>query len=109
MEDCNINTLMCMNMDKGKHLPVKLPLFYHEVISSWISCGRGLKAPQSQTEIRKQLIWGNKYIQTKGKTLFYKNWHKNNINFIDDLLDETGNLKCGEKIIQQLKGSSRAN
>ena len=109
MEDCNITTLMCMNMDKENHLPVKIPPFYHEVISGWISCGGGLKAPQSHTEIRKQMIWGNKYIQTKGKTLFFKNWHKNNINFIDDLLDDTGNLKNSETIFQQLEGVSRAN
>ena len=94
---------------KEKLLPVKLPQFYKEVIFSWHSCGGGLKAPQSEAEIRKQLIWGNKYIQTKGKTIFYENWHKSNINFIDDLLDETGNLKSGTEIFQQLQGYSRVN
>ena len=34
-------------------------------------------------------------IQTKGKTLFYDNWHESNINFIEDLLDDSGNLKSG--------------
>ena len=109
MEQCNINLLMCMNIEKEKLLPVRIPQFYKEVILSWHSCGGGLKAPQSEAEIRKQLIWGNKYIQTKGKTIFYENWHKSNINFIDDLLDETGNLKSGVEIFQQLQGYSRAN
>ena len=109
MEECSINTLLSMNMEKKNHIPLKLPPFYHEVISGWISCGGGLKAPQGQTEIRKQMIWGNKYIQSKGKTLFYKMWHKNNINFIDDLLDETGKFKRGEIIFQQLKNLNRSN
>ena len=74
-----------------------------------LSCGGGSKAPQSQTEIRKQLIWGNKLIQTRGKTLFYKNWFASNIKFIDDLLDQTGNFKSGEVIFNQLEGYNRAN
>ena len=102
MEQCNINLLMYMNIEKEKLLPVRIPQFYKEVILSWHSCGGGLKAPQSEAEIRKQLIWGNKYIRTKGKTIFNENWHKSNKNFIDDLLDETGNLKSGVEIFQQL-------
>ena len=109
MEQCDISTLMCMDMQKEKNLPIKLPLFYREVIISWSSCGGGSKAPQSQTEIRKQLIWGNKLIQTKGKTLFFKNWFASNIKFVDDLLDQTGNFKSGEVIFNQLEGYNRAN
>ena len=62
----------------------------------------------TEAEIRKQLIWGNKYIQTKGKTIFYENWNKSNIYFIDDLLDETRNMKRGSEILQHLQGYSRA-
>ena len=109
MEHCEINLIMCMNIDKESLLPVKIPQFYKEAILSWHSCGGGLKSPQSEAEIRKQIIWGNKLIQAKGKTLFYKNWHKSNINFIDDLLDETGNLESGADIFQQLEGYCRAN
>ena len=42
-----------MNIRTEKDLPIKLPLFYQEVIFSWNLCGGGSKAPQSQTEIRK--------------------------------------------------------
>ena len=100
---------MCMNIDKENSIPIRIPQFYKEAILSWHSCGGGLKSPQSETEIRKQIIWGNKIIQSKGKTLFYKNWHKSSINFIDDLLDETGNLKSGSDIFEQLEGYNRAN
>ena len=109
MDHCEINLLMCMNKDKENSIPIRIPQFYKEAILSWHSCGGGLKSSQSETEIRKQLIWGNKIIQSKGKTLFYKNWHKSSINFIDDLLDETGNLKSGPDIFRQLEGYNRAN
>ena len=109
MEQCNIKTLMCMNIRTEKDLPIKLPLFYQEVIFSWNLCGGGSKAPQSQTEIRKQLIWGNKMIQSKGRTLFYKNWYAKNLIFIDDLLDQNGNLKSGEEIFYLLERSNRNN
>ena len=98
---------MRMNIAKENQIPIKLPKFYREVIFSWHSCGGGLKAPQSEAEIRKQLIWGNKMIQTKGKTLFYKNWHESNINFIDDLLDDNGNLKSGTDIFRQLRRTQK--
>ena len=109
MDHCEINLLMCMNIDKENSIPIRIPQFYKEAILSWHSCGGGLKSSQSEIEIRKQLIWGNKIIQSKGKTLFYKNWHKSSINFIDDLLDETGNLKSGPDIFKQLEGYNRAN
>lgn len=109
MQLCNVNLLMSMSIEKEKCIPIKLPKFYQEVIFCWHSCGGGLKAPQSETEIRKQVIWGNKFIQSKNKTLFYHHWYKNNIIFIDDLLDDTGNIKSGEDIFSQLQGTCRSN
>ena len=71
MEQSNISLLMSTNIDKEKSITIKLPKFYQEVIFSWHSCGGGLKAPQSETEIRQQIIWGNKFVQSKNNTLFY--------------------------------------
>ena len=109
MEGCSLALLMRLNIDKDKQIPIHIPKFYKEAIFSWHSCSGGLKAPQSEAEIRKQIIWGNKMIQTKGKTLFFKTWHKSNINFIDDLLDQSGNLKKGSDIFEQLEGQNRTN
>ena len=110
MEKCDIKLLMNMNIGSKKiKLPIKLPNFYEDVLFSWFSCGGGSKAPQNSAEIRQQLIWGNKHIQTKGKTLFYQNWYNCNINFIDDLIDNGGNLKTGAEIFQSLKDTSRTN
>ena len=67
-------------------------------------CGGGRKAPQNANDIRREQTWGNKFIQTSGKTLFYTNWEKSGINFIDDLLDENGKFKSGDQIFQSLGG-----
>ena len=105
-ETCDISLILCMNADKGKHIPINLPQFYKEVITSWHECGGGKKAPQSAADIRKEIIWGNKYIQSKGKTLFFRHWKNSNINFIDDLLDENGNFKTGKDILEKLKSTA---
>ena len=42
-ENCDIQTILCMNTDKEKHIPIKLPMFYKEVITSWHECGGGKK------------------------------------------------------------------
>ena len=87
-ENCNIKLVLCMNTEKERHIPIKLPLFYKNVITSWHECGGCKKSPQSAADIRKELIWGNKYIQIKGKTISFKLWNNSNINFTDDLIDK---------------------
>ena len=56
-------------LKQKKHLSIKLPKFYREVVTSWHACGGGRKA-----DIRKEIIWGNKHIQTKGKTIYFEDW-----------------------------------
>ena len=103
MEKCSIVRLMCMNHNKSKLIPVKLPQFYEEMILGWHLCGGGKKAPQSDLDVRQELIWGNKYIQHKGKTLYFYHWSNSNINFIDDLLNKEGKFKTGAGICLRLK------
>ena len=62
-------------------------------------CG-GRKARQSADDIRKEIIWGNKHIQIKGKTIYFKHWKDSKINFIDDLIDKDGIFLKGEETIE---------
>ena len=78
-ENCDIQTILCMNTDKEKHIPIKLPMFYKEVITSWHECGGGKKTPQNVADIRKEIIWGNKHILCKGKSLYLKHWKNSNL------------------------------
>jgi hypothetical protein len=58
-----------MNLDSFKSLENELtkniPAFYKELLKTWITC-RG-RENKNFREIRKQIIWGNKYIKYKGK------------------------------------------
>ena len=101
-EKCDIATLLCMNSEKDKHIPIKLPAFYKEVILSWHLCGGGQKAPQDANDIRKEMIWGNKFIQCKGKTLYYKHWKESNFKYIDDLFNASGKFKTGDEVFLNL-------
>lgn len=102
-EKCDVKTMLCMNIEHEKHIPIQSPVFYQEVIKSWHLCGGGKKAPQNAAEIRKEILWGNKFIQSKGKTLFFKHWKDSNINHIDDTIDQDGNIVSGEELFAKLK------
>jgi hypothetical protein len=82
------------------HLPFA---FYKELLQTWITCrGRENKSPHNFREIRKQIIWGNKYIKYKGKCLVKVNWIKSGNIFINDILDEYGHIS-EYKIIAKLR------
>ena len=101
-EACDFPTVLCMNNEKEKHIPIELPVFYKDLIHSWHLCGGGQKAPQDANDIRKEIIWGNKFIQTRGKTLYYKHWKESNFNFVEDLLNAEGKFKSGEEVFHKL-------
>ena len=89
-ENCKINLMLCMNAANEKHIPIKLPLFYREVIHSWHLCGGCQKASRNAADIGQDILQGNRFIQSKGKTLFLKHWKESGINFIDDLINVEG-------------------
>ena len=99
-----------MNLDSFKSLENELtkniPAFYKEFLKTWITCrgggGGGDKSPHNFREIRKQIIWGIKYIKYKGKCLVKVNWIKSGIIFINDILDEYGHIS-EYKIIAKLR------
>ena len=87
-----------MNLDSLKSLnkySIQLTPFYTELVNTWIEFNK-LHHLNKQIEnfehIRKQIIWGNKFIKHKGKCLLYKHWIETGIIFINDLLTEEGNL-----------------
>ena len=43
-------------------------------------------------EIRKQLIWGNKFIMLKNKSLMFDNWINSDLIYINDILNENGEI-----------------
>ena len=103
-----------VNIDDIKYLPKSknLSAFYGDIIMCWV-IAKGGQFPNTKhfTNIRKQLIWGNKYIKVDGKNLLFNNWINSHIIYINDLLDEKGKLseefifkklKCKENWISEL-------
>ena len=56
------------------------------------SGGGQLKCSNSFIDIRKQVIWGNKFITSKNRYLLFKNWINSNLIFVNDILDDNGKL-----------------
>jgi len=68
--------IFSMNLDSIKSLENELTKNI-PVLKTWTNCGGGEnKSPQNFREIRKQIIWGNKFIKYKGKCLIKVNWIK---------------------------------
>lgn len=71
-----------------------MPTFYEEIVQAWLSCGGGqVSQPTTFTQIRKQIIWNNKFITLKHKPLLFKHWIHSGFVTVDDLLNEGGEIK----------------
>jgi hypothetical protein len=68
--------------------------FYSELIKTWIICNikKSIKEPKQYFQVRKQIIWGNKFSKYKRKSLMLENWINSGIIFINDIIDGQGNI-----------------
>ena len=70
-----------------------IPDFYKEILQTWIKMSGGQTKTLSHfAEIRKQLIWGNKFIMFKNKSLMFDNWINSDLIYINDILNENGEI-----------------
>lgn len=63
-----------MNIDVKKHKLFlnNIPEFYKNVLSSWIKTGGGqLSSPLTFSNVRKQILWGNKFIIFEKKIFIF--------------------------------------
>lgn len=85
-----------MDITTLKQLPINqsiLSPFYIEIMKSWLTYKHTLeKKPTSYWEIRKQILFGNKYILFQNKTLMYKSWIDSGILFVNDVINNEGNI-----------------
>jgi hypothetical protein len=64
-------------------------LNHKEILQTWIKMGGGQTKTLSHfAEIRKQLIWGNKFILFKNKSSMFDNWINSDLIYINDILNE---------------------
>ena len=51
-----------------------------------------IKEPTQYFQVRKQIIWGNKFIKYKGKSLMIENWINSGIIFTNDIIYDQRNI-----------------
>ena len=98
--------MLLLKINKGKNSCVfeqlHIPLYYKQTINAWHCCkNTKTEMPQTAREIRKQIIWGNRWITFNKKSLWFNKWITQNIVHVNDLFDEHGNFK-EESLFQTL-------
>ena len=86
-----------MNLDSLKNIKSYnksyIPEFYKDIIDTWIHVNQhNFTQHNSFENIRKAVIWGNRDIKYQGQCLIFKNWINSGIFFINDIIDELGNI-----------------
>ena len=101
-------SLFKMNFGDVKNLKeIKLPVFYKNIIESWVIAGGGcMDEPKSFADIRKQILWGNQFIKWNRKCLLYKNCIDDNILYINDIISPAGEIDTA-LILQKLHSKQK--
>ena len=86
-----------MNLDKLKHIEnintFFIPDFYTDIIQTWLEIKNVNIQPITTFErIRKQVIWGNKEIKYSNKCLVFNEWIKSDILFVNDVINDKGEI-----------------
>ena len=85
-----------MNIDVKKHKQFlnDIPEFYKNVLTSWIKTGGGqLSSPLTFSNVRKQILWGNRFITFEFFFFFFKEWINSEIFFVNDIIDNNGKIR----------------
>ena len=86
-----------------KKILIKIPTFYQELLKTWIDQNaNSIKEPKNYLDLRKQVIWGNVFSKFQNKILIYEKWIASNILFVNDIIDDKGNIST-EVIFSKLK------
>ena len=75
-------------------------------MNSWIKTAGGqLNSPLTFSMVRKQILWGNRFIIFEKKYLLFKEWINSGIFFVNDIINKNGKI-TQEFILQKLKNKS---
>jgi hypothetical protein len=70
----------------------KVPdLFYQEMFKTW--CNLHVTNPLKAENIVREVIWGNQYNKVNNSIIRYEKWKDAGMYFIQDLLDNQGNIE----------------
>ena len=80
-------------MKKHKQFLNNIPEFHKYALTSWIKTGGGqLSSPLTFSNVRKLILWGNRFITFENTYLFFKEWIISEIFFVTDIIDKNGKI-----------------
>ena len=98
----NLNNQTLKKLD---NITKDIPEFYLEIIKSWILFHETNNTElKNFVEIRKQVIWGNKFIKFQNKPLIMLNWIHSDFIYINDIIDDKGKI-AQDKIFKKLRNT----
>ena len=75
-------------------------------MNSWIKTAGGqLNSPLTFSNVRKQILWGNRFITFEKKYVFFKEWINSGIFFVNAIIDNNGKI-TQEFFLHKLKNKS---
>ena len=84
---CVGSFLIQCNYDLKLFVPTDLPPFYKSIWQQLYS-----KTPLNVNEVKKGILWNNRFIKRDRKSVFYKAWANKGIRKMDDLRDFQGHF-----------------
>ena len=76
--------------------------FYNHLFQTWANLH--LSLPKNAEEISEQPLWHNTYIKIGGKIIEYPSWQNQNINYIQDIINNKGEI-LGKKTLNAKFGN----
>ena len=90
-----LQDLIHCDLEKNMPLLLRLPVFYQNILHSWIELKPHCIIVQ---EIYNQTLWFNKNITINGQSFLWQNWYDKGILFIKDIITENGDFLSEDQI-----------
>ena len=71
-----------------KTLNVKIPPMYKRIIQVWSELTQN--TPQTANQLRNEFLWNNRFILISHKSVWWRNWHDQGLNRIENILTPDG-------------------
>lgn len=82
---------------------IKLPTFYDNVITSWKILRNCMNEISLNPPILTECLWFNNYICIENKPIFFSEWYKNGIMFLEDILNNNGTFLTLDEFYERFR------
>lgn len=82
---------------------IRLPTFYHNIITSWKILRNCMNEISLNPPIFTECLWFNNYICIENKPIFFSEWYKHGIMFLEDILNNNGTLLTLDEFYERVR------